>query len=426
MNSLDRTTPPPIRPIGNLTLPQPYTKTLPNGTVLSTLSGGEWDVCNLAILFPGGVFEAKSEALPSLCASLLSEGSAVHSGKYINDYFDFHGAFFGASASEHYTTVQLTWLSSMSAGLLPLLSEILTSPTFPDDALQAYKQQALAALKAKQAKVAYQSQKAVAKLIMGKDNPNAQAQLPSDIEAVTPQSLQQWHRRAFNACGCHAFLSGKLSEQTVAEAEAFLMSLPSSPGSTLQRSLCPYVAAPPQTVTVDVPAALQQSVSMALPAPPRTSPDYIPLRFATMALGGYFGSRLMKNIREDKGYTYGIYSALFGTLDGSYVYISADTDAKYVDALIAEAKHDIASMASVPLSEEEMQRLKQHISADLIETLNTPFSIMDYYRTFVTAGIPDGYFQAQLAQLQALTPAHIQAISAKYLNPQDLRIAITI
>ena len=424
MNSLDRSTPPPISPIGNLVLPVPAERTLPNGARLSTLIGGEWDVCNLALLFPGGTFEAGNDTIPSLCAMLLGEGTANHTGEQINDFFDFHGAFFGASASEHFTTVQITWLTSMSQGLLPLLGEILASPTFPAEALAAYKQQAEAMLLAKQAKVSYQSQKAVARLIMGPDNPNAKITKPEEIRAVTAKDLKDWHRRTFTAAGCKAFLSGKFSEETVRQVEEFLMSLPSSCQPRPIKTL-PFRPLQPQSVEAEVHGVVQCSVAMALPAPPRTSPDYIPLRFATMALGGYFGSRLMKNIREDKGYTYGIYSALLGGIDGSYVFISADTDKKYVANLIEETKKEIEAMATVPLSSEEVQCLVQHISADLTEILNTTFSIMDYYRTFVSAGIPDGYFQEQLRLLNALTPQAIMDISAKYLRPALLRIART-
>lgn len=422
--TLDRTTPPPTYPIGNLSLPSPEEKTLPNGTRLLTLQGGDWNVCNLAILYPGGFCEARSSAVPMLCATLLAEGSEGHSGAEINDFYDFHGAYFGAMAAAHYTTVMLSWLPSMGEGLLPLTAEILAKPTFPEEAILPYKQQLEAALLAKQAKTSYKSLKEATRLIMGPDNANAMPETVEEIHAASRQSILDWHKRVFTAKGAIAFLSGKFSDETVKEVEQFLMSLPAEEPA-VEVELDPYRPLDPQTVQIEMPGAMQCSVAMAMPAPPRTSPDYVALRFATIALGGYFGSRLMMNIREDKGYTYGINAALLGTLDGSYIQISADTDKKYLADLVEETKKVIESMATVPLSPDELQSLVQHVSSSLLDTLNSPFAIMDYYRTFVTAGIPDGYFQAQLALLKSLTPQTIMDVSAKYLRPELLRIAIT-
>ncbi len=418
-----RAIPPEVRPIGDLRLPAVKEETLSNGIVLRWLNGGTQAVNQLMLAFPGGRREAGNPAIASLCMQLLREGTTSKSGAEIAEALDFRGALMHNFAGEHYSIVSMSSLNSMSGGTLPLFREILLEPAFPEYAFTIYKDRAVKNFLQEQSKVAYLSNEAMEKLIMGANHPQAFSNTAEEIERVTRDDIIEFHNRVFTASRCQAFLSGQITEEIYADVKKMLESLPATkPAIALE--IFPFTPEAPQQVMIEKPEALQDALSIAFPAPKRDDPDYIPLRFAVMALGGFFGSRLMKNVREEKGYTYGIRASLLGSLDGSYVSIQAQADPKYIAPMIEEIKLELDRLATVPADEEEMMRLRQHIGTRLIEILDSPFAIMEYYKTQQTVGFPKGYFQDQVRIAKELTPEKIMEMAQKYLRPSLMRIAI--
>lgn len=420
---LDRSKAPRVHAMGDLSLPAAKERVLANGTVLRWLDGGTQDINQLVLAWPGGYAEAASRPVATLATGLMREGAAGMSGNEISEALDFRGAMLRIGATEHYSTLGLASLNSMADGLLPVLRRIITEPDYPERALEVYRDREIQNYHISCSKVSYLSQQALAPLIMGADSPLARPLSLAEIEQATRADLAAYHAKVFTAAGCRAYLSGKISDGLLAEVADFLESLPATaPACPL--NIKPYCAQPPQEVAVDKADALQSSVRVAFPAPERSHPDYIPLRFAVMALGGYFGSRLMKNIREDKGYTYGISAYLLGSLEGSYISIAAEAANEYVCPLLAEVGVELERLAREPMDDGELMRLRQHIASSLMETLDSPFSIMDYYRTMQIVGLPPHYFGDQVETARRLTPEMIMEMAAKYLQPSQMRVAI--
>jgi predicted Zn-dependent peptidase len=143
-----------------------------------------------------------------------------------------------------------------------------------------------------------------------------------------------------------------------------------------------------------------------------------------MALGGYFGSRLMSNIREEKGLTYGISASLCGNYEGAYVEIDAQCDASFVEQVVEESRKEIASLWENPPRDEELHRIKLRVWSSLASIADTPFATSDYYITRRIVGTTDSYFQDQMEALKNLTSHRIAEIAKKHLNPDALTVAI--
>lgn len=195
--------------------------------------------------------------------------------------------------------------------------------------------------------------------------------------------------------------------------------------SSYKANIVPFHAAPAGTVEKIVKKdAKQSSIVMTLPAVGRNHPDYIPLHIAVSALGGYFGSRLMLEIRERLGLTYGISASLLGSEEGAYIQIQADTDCDKVERLCNEVKKELLKMVSQPPADSELTRLRQSLLSSQAAILDSPFSIIDYHISRLTASIPDGYFEKKLQAITQLTPETISRVAAKYFKPDELRTAI--
>ncbi len=420
---LDRTTPPPIHTLGKISLPLPDSETLDNGIKFNFIKGGSQEVVQLSIVWQGGCLEAPHPMVATILASLMTQGSAHHSGAEISEILDFHGAMLKITATRHVTTLQLTALNSMLADVMPVVREVICEPSLPRQAFDAFHEIEVNNFLQARSKVSVLCSEAVAPLIKGASHPESEVPTIEQVRSISLDQVREFYHRLITADGCQAYLGGNFSDEIFASVRRMLASLP-APCRAMEKIIVPYSPEPPSTVVVEKPGAVQAAIEIDIPSIPRHHPDYIPLRLSVMALGGYFGSRLMKNIREDKGYTYGIGAYLLGNQEGSYISVMAQADESYVEAVIEEVAKEMEQMAEDPLPPEEMTRLRQFASSALLEILDSPFTIIDYYKTIESVGLPEGYFGSQVRWVRDITPEIIMDMARKYILPSQMRVGV--
>ena len=420
---LDRTQAPEIRPFGRLSIPEEQTQTLSNGLTLHTLFGGDQDVARLDIIADGGTSDCENPCVASFAAELMREGNRNSDSETIADRIDYNGAWLNSSASSHNTVLQLSSLSSKLLPLAPTMIDCLVCPTFPAEAFEIIRGKGVARQKLNMSRVSFLSAADNRRMTAGDDHPESQVPTPDDIASINIDRIKAFHDRILDARHIHAYLCGRVSDSDVRRLSDMLAQIPShqSPSPVLIK---PYAPTAPGLSLIDRPGSLQCAVTMSIPAIPRSHPDYNTLRMTVTALGGYFGSRLMMNIREDKGYTYSISSALLGAREGGYITISAQCDNRYTKELIDETRAELRHMADRPLTADELTRHKFNVASDLASTLDTPMTMMDYYELRHTVGIPDDYFYARQQALSALTPEKVCETARRYLDPDALRISV--
>jgi predicted Zn-dependent peptidase len=419
---IDRTKAPDVHPFGWLNIPEETIEVLPSGITLHTLSGGDQAVTRLSLFWKGSSLELPLPIIPTLAAELLREGSKSMTGAEIADKLDLYGAILGTSTSNHYNGLVLSMLNNKAKLIMPVIGEMFTEPTFPENAVNAIKMRSVNQLRYRHSQVEWVANKHMTKLIAGEDHPMSVMPNYAGYEAITRDDIVKYYDKAFSRRGLHIYASGRITD----EIRSLIYDLASKVpvGDGYQLNVKPFEAQAPQTRYIEHGDSLQCAVAMALPAIPRTHEDYLPLQLTVQALGGYFGSRLMANIREEKGYTYGISSGLNGSQEGGYVTINAQCDPSYTDALIEEVGKELERMVTEPPCGDELQRLTLNAATKLAGTLESPFSIMDFYKLREAVGTPLDYFEKRQKALATLTPEVIAEMSAKYLKPADLRIAI--
>jgi len=416
----DRRTPPPVKPFGFYNLPAQKTDTLPGGITLHRYCGGDQPVSSLSLLFPGGSCDCPSPILPQLFSALATEGSRNYSGAEIADAFDFNGTRFSGKCNQHYTAFEMVTLNDRVDAVLPVISDIINNQTFAQRDVENAKLQMKSRLLVEQAKVSYTADNLLNSILCGSSHPAAFIPSTADIDAISPAQLAEFHRLHNSTEGTHVFIAGKLDDTLTRHYLDFLASLHLD-GNGIRRRIVPFTPEATDEVTENRPGSLQSAIAMGIPAIERTHPDYIALRLTVMALGGYFGSRLMTNIREEKGYTYGIYSYLAGSPEGSNIHISAQCDNRYARAVRDEINSELRRLRDNPPCGEELERLKFHATSSLVETLDSPLSIMNYHRTALMVDMPEGYFEAQQKAISALNPDTIAEMAKRYLPAEQMR-----
>lgn len=333
MKSPNRKEPLAVKPFGKMTVPPENLSLLPNGITLHSFSGGDQPICKLSIAFQGGIREIGSEATANMVLSQIFEGAGNKTASQIADILDYNGARIGVRSQVHHSVLDVWMLNERVPQILDLLKECISSPAYPQNELDTAKLRATAAFLSSREDVATLAGEALTKLIYGEGHPLARPMSEEAIALVDRAGLQAAHRRLLVPENTDVFLSGMIDGEVERAVYDFLCELPSL-GPSFKPVFEPIRPEEPgKKVYVGMEGALQDAIMAGLPAPGRDSEDYSSLRFTIMALGGYFGSRLMTNIREDKGLTYGISASLLGNHEGSYMTIGAQCDGAYTEQI---------------------------------------------------------------------------------------------
>lgn len=424
-DTLDRTIAPPVHAMPHLTMPRLKSRTLPNGMTLHTLDRGEDEVSRLSIVMPGGSVESPLPGLVELASQMALDGTLTRSAEEIADALDFNGAWARGADATHHHTFTVHSLNSRFDSVLPLVLDILANPSFPDHETAVEREKAVRTLELSQQKVTWHAQNAIRRLTMGPDCPLAVATTADGLRSITAAQLRELHRSTFAMERTHAFLTGRITSEIEAMTAEGLGSLRSTATDVRRRELSFRPSATTFTEKIERPGSLQTAVSCSIPTIGRRAPDYVALRMAVIVLGGYFGSRLMLNIREDKGYTYGIGAGLVGYVEGGFISIDTECDNRYTPAVLDEIRaellrmHDPASYTAA-----ELERARSFIATNLAAQLDSPFAVADYHLTSLIADTPADYFEQQQRALRTMTPESLADTARRYFDPERLYTAL--
>ena len=421
--ALDRRLAPNVNDFNTLNIPPLRVVTLDNGIKLNILDQGEFNVNRLTMSWAGGANDVDNFSALMLATELMREGSSFHNGSEIAETLDFNGAWLKCNFHSHHTAQILYSLNSRFNEVLPIIVETITSPTFPMQEFEINREKIAKRKELNISKVAYLSNIGNQQLIFGESHPCSKDETPDEIRNITINDIKNIHKKIFTPNSCELFLAGRITP-TIEDLINNSFGQISSTIKAFTHRVIPINPSNNKIKIIDVPQSLQSAITLSIPTISRSHPDYIDLRYTIMALGGYFGSRLMSNIREEKGYTYGISAALYGNWEGGVMSVTTQCDNKYVNAVISETKQEIERLKSGDFDDDEINRLKRFATSQIAGTLDSPFHIMDYYENTRHVLTSLDYFQEMQKSLNNLTPKRIASLAQQYLNTDEIRISI--
>ncbi len=423
MISPDRSTPPEIRDFGQLTIPPISKILLPQGIAVNVVKTGESPANRVGLLWNYGTSRNSSSTATSLVPAMLLQGSKTLTAEQIVDRTDFLGVFMSNNVNASYTRFEVLSLNEVTGRFLDLLADVVLNPVFPEDRFEALIRKTLAKYVLNMSRTNYVAREELNKLIAGEDHPYLVPATREEIQATTVDDVRNAWREGVYHSDMQIFASGDITPELQSRMIEFAHLLRPDEVKLSYITPVPYSPAEPGLRKIEMADASQSSIAMGIPTIPRTHPDYIALRITVMALGGYFGSRLMTNIREEKGLTYGITASLMGTHEGAMINVTADCDASYVDRVLDEIRKEMEALATKPMDTDELARLRSYYMTGIASTLESFKTIGEYYENRLTVGLPDHYFDDQQTVLRNITPEQIRDIAAKYFNIED---AITV
>ena len=423
---VNRAIQPPIQPLSELHIPLPERRQLKNGIPLTVVQLGQQELVRLDILFRAGIW-CQSQKLQALFTNrMLREGTRSFGAKEIAERLDFYGAWLELSCGALYSCISLYSLSRNFTETLDILESMILEPLFEADRLETVKEMNIQQFQINQDRVDFLAHRNLLNALLGDTHPYGKRTVQADYEAIDADLLHRYFEAHFHSDNCTIFLSGDATQATIHAVDQVFGQKPFGRNGQGETHCQPPVFSPdPGNYRfIEKADACQSAICMGMPTLMRDEPDYHKFRVVLTLLGGYFGSRLVTNIREDKGYTYYIGADMLHYPFSSFLLIHTECDNEYVTPLIDEVYVEMDRLQQERVSEEELLKVKNYMIGELCRNYESAFAIADAWMFAFTSALDDTYFQRSLEGIKQTTVEDVLTLSQKYLNKANLKISI--
>lgn len=405
-------------------VPEPRHFTLDNGLQASLVQWGEMPKVRVTLVVrTGNAFEGANEVwLSDLTGSMIREGTVARDATEISRAAARMGGSLGISVSGDSTTIGGDVLSEFGADMVGLVADVVRNPRLPDSEmarLKANMSRDLAVSLSQPQQVALQKFRA----ILYGDHPTGRV-FPSEamIKGFTTEQVKRFYTSTYGAARSQLYVVGRFDETAVESAvrKAFA-------GWTKGTPAAPPNAAPKTNRAIhliDRPGAPQSTIILGMPAIDPTHDDYVALTVMDALLGGAFASRITKNIREDKGYTYSPYSELSTRYRDTYWAQNADVTTAQTGASLKEIFAEINRLQAEPPSAQELEGIKKYLAGTYILQNSSRGGITGQLQFVDLHGLPATYLNNYVNQVMTVTPQKVMEVAKKYLNDDQATIVV--
>ncbi|MEP2023887.1 MAG: pitrilysin family protein [Reichenbachiella sp.] len=416
---LDRSIAPPAGEIAFSGLPKINQQSSTAGIDIFWLQAGDQPVVKIELVFEAGIWFESKKSVSWLTAKMLAEGTKNKTARQITEGFEKLGAFLEISPGFDDVSITVYGLKRNFNQVISLLNELINEPAFPEPEFEILKSNRKDQIALNDNKSNLFASKKLREAIYGSTYPYGQALCSDDIDNVQIEDLKKYYtERLFHQP--KIYISGQIDEQLLAVLETqitFPKSLVFS-----KTEIAPY--SKQRKIYVEKEGSMQSSIRMGWLIPDRTQKDYFDYQIANSLLGGYFGSRLMKNIREEKGYTYGINSYPIHLKHSSFGMIGADVVAAHTQDTFVEIKNEIDKLLNDPIPKEEIEVLTNYLSGSFLASIGTPFHVMEKFKKVQEAGLDVSYYDRYFEALRNANEQTIKKAVEKFFNFDEAYTAI--
>lgn len=418
---LDRKNAPAVREMERIDIQTPEYLRLPNGIGLMVLRAGTEDAVRMDILIGAGIWHQEQPLQALFTNRMLREGTKGADSADIAEMLDSYGAWMELNTSVNYSFVTLYSLGKFFSRTLPIVSSLVREPSFPEKELKIVLESNRQQLLVNNTKVNVVARKEFNRALFGSGHPCGRYAVPSDYDKLTTAHLRTFYARHYHSGNCTIILSGNVTEEIISLVEKELGTAPwgevSAPTPLYPHTIPPFAG---RHLFVEHPQAVQSALFAGAPMMAQQHPDFTKARVMVTLLGGYFGSRLMKNIRERNGYTYGISSGIQPQPGCGILLIATQTANEHVEACIREIRHEMSRLREELVPPQELSMVKSYMLGEVCRSCEGPFSLSDAWIYVRTASLPDDFYVRTVEDICHTTVEDIRTMACKYLHPENL------
>lgn len=411
---LNRTLSPASKQVDQINFIPPVLQNLANGIPVYTFNAGKQELVRVEFIFSNVNWNQAKPLQAVAVNSLINNGTNTLSAKEIAEQVDYYGAFLQTEYGADQIIITLYSLNKHLAAVLPILKAILNESIFPQQELEIFVQNQKQKLQVNLQKNDFLARKTFANSIFGKTAYGSDISL-EDYDAIKRDDLLAYYQAAFKADNCTIIAAGKFEDKEFALLDQFFGKEWVNKTASIVNQFT-YVESVGQVISIDKPDAVQSAIRMGKIAINRTHADFPALQVLNTVLGGYFGSRLMANIREDKGYTYGIGSGIASLKDAGYFFIATEVGADVCNLALSEIFKEIELLKEELVGEEELTLVRNYMLGSMLGSLENIMSHADKFKNIYFSSLGYDYYTNYIATVKSISAEKIQQMAQQYLN----------
>ncbi len=420
MSTLDRTIAPVFHEITEIKLPTIETSILENGIQVHYLNAGSQDVVKVELIFEAGVWQQPAPLISSLTNAMLLEGTSNYSSAQLSEKIDFYGAYLHPQIDKDSASITLYTLTKYLPETIGIIKDVINYSVFPENEFETLVSKRRQQFIVDSDKVKVLAARKFQEVIFGTNSPYGVSAKIEDFKKVNSHKLHEFFYHHYSSKNCKIIVAGKITEKvksiiTDEFSNSFgnqaLTSANNSVGVASSNEKQSYVAKS---------AAVQSAIRVGKPMINKKHPDYARLKVLNTVLGGYFGSRLMNNIREDKGYTYGINSLLISLKNSGYFTVATEVGSEFGEQTLTEIKKEMQLLNDQLIPQEELNRVRSYMMGELLRNVDGPFSASESYRSLIEFDLDFSFITEMASTIRRTKADQLISLAQDYLNPDSM------
>lgn len=416
---LDRTQVPKSESIKNIDILPIETLKLKNKLPIHKVYSNNSEIVKLSLVFSAGeLFQTKS-LVANITNQIVRLGTKSYTSKKIADTLDFYGAKLYLQCEKDTAVIKLMVLKKYLKKVLPIMYEIAFEATIPDEEFALILKRKKSAFLVNNEKVNYVARNHFPKLIFGNNHPYGLTTTEKSFDELEKTDLINFYDLQYRNGLMFIMVAGPVDKTVEKEIETYFGNFNYNENYTLKKESI-YSFPNPQKMVIEKENALQSAIRIGKATINRTHPDYTGLNFVNTLLGGYFSSRLMKNIREEKGLTYGIGSVVFSFFQSGYLILVSEVNADKTELALTEIYNEINRLICEPVPLDELELVKNYSLGNAMMQINGAYKAVELYKELILSGLGFDYLQKIVTEIQEITSESVINLASKYLKIESL------
>lgn len=420
---MNRSIAPKIDQVFQINVPKAEITTLNDGTKVHLLNMGTEDTLRISFVFEAGAWNQSKPLIANFTQQMLNKGTATKSAYQISEQFDFYGAYNAFGTGMHHSTAHFYLLTKYIDEVLPQIGELIHNPSFPENELKILVDNQRQNFIINQNKVAYVAAREFDKAMFGAEHPYGNKADLNDFDKVEINDIKKFFSEVTSQNNLQIVIAGKIPDNLIEKLNQHISQ------EIKQKNASPSIDKTALKSTnlkhfKEVDNAVQSSIKAGFETINRTHPDFFSLKILNTIFGGFFGSRLMSNIREDKGYTYGIHSSIVSYRNKSMLLVSTETGNEFRDAVCKEIDFEMRRLMTELVSTNELEKVRNYMFNDLLRSIEQSFSYGDVYQSLLEFNISPDYLIQSVETLKTITPERVMHLANTYFKPEEVLYCI--
>ncbi len=416
---LNRKFQPTYKNIDAINIIHPNKVTLDNGIQAHFIAAGTQEVLKIDVIFEAGSWYQDKPPIASVTNEMMIEGTKTLTSRQISEKLDYYGAFILPQPTKDFASLSLFTLKKHLPHTIKILEDIIKNPSFDQNELSTFINKKKQMFLIEMEKVSNLARRAFNEQLFGAEHPYGKNLQIEDYDQISRTDLVHFHKNHYHPNGCKIIVAGKIDDSDIKTINNHFGNKDWAKGGKIFN---PEITTPNQIIKETIipkENVTQSAIRVGKRMITKTHPDFLKLNILNTILGGYFGSRLMKNIREEKGYTYGIGSALISLKNEGFFVIVSEVGADVARDTIHEIFKEINRLREEKMSTQELNLVKNYMMGDFLRSFDGPFELAGNYREIIDFGLTPEYFNQAIDDIKSITPEEVMQLANKYLNKEN-------